>query len=192
MDGSQILDTDVAAIRALVVENGGKAVETCENRAHQYVDEAAKDGGAPCHQSKLGFRQAPGGRLASWRPNVRVVLWSCAALLLLLKPALLLGMLLFFAVIFLGALVIAGPDAFWLRAIMIFRAYKRWFPASARYIRVLGLQSVRRWHKFLSHLPSKWSDSLSFPDLRAIAKADQRHAIVLEDRLRRLREERAF
>ncbi|WP_299780993.1 hypothetical protein [uncultured Roseobacter sp.] len=130
-------------------------------------------------------------RILSYRPNAKTVLATSLVLLLLLQPVLVLGTLLIVAIGLMITFLILGAETFWRRFLSVFNLYARWFPASARSLRIRSELAARKWDRLLERLPGRLEDCLRAPDLRAMARADKRHAEAVADRLSRLHDEGA-
>ena len=197
---AQTVDRDIAAIRAMIAEehnvpDAPVAKPAAPRRRAQTTPPAPKKPAkstavAPPRKSLLApLLKSTGRRLLNYRPRVKSILLTSLVLLLLLQPVLVLGTLLVLAITLMITFLILGAETFWRRFLSAFSLYARWFPATARSLRIRSELAVRKWDRVLERLPGRLEDCLRAPDLRAMARADKRHADAVADRLSRLHDE---
>ncbi|WP_299829167.1 hypothetical protein [uncultured Roseobacter sp.] len=201
---AQTMDRDIAAIRAMIAEESTApdvpaAKPTSPRRraqgkrpAQRQFEKPAAPVPAPARKPLLRpVLQSARRRVLSYRPNAKTVLATSLVLLLVLQPVLVLGTLLIAAIGLMITFLILGAETFWRRFLSVFNLYARWFPASARSLRIRSELAARKWDRLLERLPDRLEDCLRAPDLRAMARADKRHAEAVADRLSRLHDEGA-
>lgn len=193
MTQSQELDQDVAAVRAMIAM--ADAPEASRNAQIQPLTSAETDRtgqpDTPPKPTKTGSRRLSILsrmilRIRSYRPRSRTILGTSSVLLVLLQPVLVVSVLLIALVGLAVTLLIIGTDTFWRGVLAGLDVCAKWFPQAARSLRVRAQVMSRRWDLLLDRLPGSWTDTLRMPDLRALARADQRHDDAVAIRLRRL------
>jgi hypothetical protein len=130
------------------------------------------------------------GKIKTYRPNRRAIVWTSVILLLLLHPVAFVGWTLVAAIFLLAGYLMVGEDAFWRGVISMHGRYARVSPEAARRLRVQARLFARRWDRGLHWLPDRMADSLRAPDVRSLVVADARHEAAMLDRLRRLNTDR--
>ncbi|PTX62599.1 hypothetical protein C8N31_11819 [Sulfitobacter mediterraneus] len=200
---------DPAVIAAAATEAYRKAPEPepeTERRAAQAFPDLAES--APAQPSKKSrFKRAKPARAATkpqragsgrmdalkaqitgYRPTPRHILLASAALLIVFRPWLVVGLVLL-ALMLLGlTFLVLGYDGFWLRAMGAARWYANRNPDRAGELNRKFDTFALKWDAFLDRFPEGTVDGLYLPDLGDIAQRDARHEEVLDRRMQNLRE----
>ncbi|MBW4707321.1 hypothetical protein KX928_05930 [Roseobacter sp. YSTF-M11] len=194
----QDVDRDVAAIRAMIAEeNTAPAAMPRPKRGSVDAEQISRKDLAPAPTAERRKSIAASVvsllivRILRYRPNTKVILGTSFVLMALLQPVFVLGVVLVTLIAVMITYVVLGAETFWRRFLSAFQLYARWFPATARKLRIHGELAARKWDRLLERLPDRLADSLRAPDLRAMARADKRHAEAMVDRLNRLHDETA-
>jgi len=132
--------------------------------------------------------QEPATGLRGYRPKPAYIVLALAALLIFMRPWLVLGLVLLFAFITVGVFLITGYDGFWQGVIRTARWYARRRPSRADAIHARLDRFAVRWDAFLDKFPEGTVDGLYLPDFGAIEAADRRHGEALERRLAGMQE----
>ena len=135
-----------------------------------------------------GIFARAGARLRSFRPSRRQVVLAALALLIFLRPWLVVSLVLVTVFALLGLLLIFGYDGLWRRAMGIMRWYAGRRPARAAEMHRKLDSFAMGWDAVLDRFPEGTVDALYLPDFAELAEADRRHDEALERRLSNLRE----
>lgn len=198
---------DPAVIAAAATEAYRKApASETERRAAQAFPDLAES--APAQPSKKSrFKRAKPARAATkpqrvgsgrmdalkaqitgYRPTPRHILLASAALLIVFRPWLVVGLMVL-ALMLLGLIfLVLGYDGFWLRAMGAARWYANRNPDRAEELNRKFDTFAMKWDAFLDRFPEGTVDGLYLPDLGDMAQRDARHAEVLDRRMQDLRE----
>lgn len=122
-----------------------------------------------------------------YRPSAKHVIIACLALLILLRPWLVVGLLFLSLLIVTGIFLILGYDGFWRRGMGLARWYARRRPhRSAELHRTLD-NFAMKWDAVLDRFPEGSVDGLYLPDFGDLAEAEARHDATLDRRFESLR-----
>ncbi|MEP5729819.1 MAG: hypothetical protein ABJL67_10685 [Sulfitobacter sp.] len=137
---------------------------------------------------KVGLIQRLKAKITGYRPTPRHLILGSLALLVLLRPGLVLAVLFFSIFVMIAIFLILGYDGFWRRAMGL----GRWY-ASRRPNRAVELHRkidafAMKWDAILDRFPEGSVDGLYLPDFGDLATADKRHDEALDRRFANLRE----
>ena len=126
-------------------------------------------------------------RLLSYRPSKAHLIIGAAALLILFRPGLVIGLLFLSLFIMVGIFLVVGYDGFWRGIFAGLRWYadKRPHRAEAMHERLDNF--AVKWDSFLDRFPEGSVDGLYLPDLAALEVAEQKHDEALDRRFDGLR-----
>lgn len=130
-------------------------------------------------------------RLRAYRPSIVHMILAAFVLLVLLRPWLVLGLMVFWILIMIGVLLIAGYDGFWHGVVKASRWYASRRPSRANALHAKLDCFAVRWDAILDRFPEGTVDGLYLPDFTELATADARHDEALERRLAGLQEKGA-
>ena len=180
-----------------VADSGEKPVEKKRRKAKAAkapkapkIPKAPREPGLISRQiSKLTAKADPlKARVVGYRPTRKHILWAVFALIVIMRPWLVIG-LFFLGLMIIGiAFLILGYDGFWLRGMALGRWYARRRPARAVVIHQKLDDFAMRWDAVLDRFPEGSVDGLYLPDFGALAEADARHDAAMERRLAGMRE----
>ncbi len=126
--------------------------------------------------------------LTGYRPAPKHIVLVGIALLVLLRPWLVVGLLFLSLFVFVGIFLILGYDGFWRRAMGLARWYAQRRPSRAAEMHRKLDAFAMRWDSILDRFPEGSVDGLYLPDFGDLATADARHDDALDRRLNNLRE----
>lgn len=130
------------------------------------------------------------GRLRSlflgYRPSFKVAIWLSFALLLFMRPWLVLGLSLMTLVVLIGVFLIVGYDGCWRGAMGVARWYAGRRPNRAAELHRKLDAFAMKWDALLDRFPEGTVDGLYLPDFGNMATADARHDAALDRRLANL------
>lgn len=127
-------------------------------------------------------------RITGYRPTPKHLIIAACALVVLLRPWLVIGILLLTLFVFIGIFLILGYDGFWKKTMGIARWYARRRPSRAVELHRKLDDFAMKWDAFLDRFPEGTVDGLYLPDFGELATADARHDEALDRRLSSLRE----
>lgn len=127
-------------------------------------------------------------RVTGYRPTPKHIIIAACALVVLMRPWLVVGLLLLTLLVFIGVFLILGYDGFWKRAMGLARWYARRRPSRAAELHRKLDDFAMKWDAFLDRFPEGTVDGLYLPDFGELATADARHDEALDRRLSSLRE----
>ncbi|WP_243266585.1 hypothetical protein [Sulfitobacter sp. DSM 110093] len=130
-------------------------------------------------------------KLSKSRPSPWVIILGALALLVVLRPLLMLGLILLTVFVTLGVFLALGYDGFWQRAMALGRWYTGRRPERAARIRARLDAFAMKWDAVLDRFPEGTVDGLYLPDFGEIAAADARHDEALDRRFDSLRNSEA-
>ncbi|WP_339823578.1 hypothetical protein [Sulfitobacter dubius] len=130
-------------------------------------------------------------KLPKWRPSPRVIILAALALLVVLRPLLMLGLIFLTVFITLGVFIALGYDGFWQRAMALGRWYSKRRPERADRMRARLDAFAMKWDAVLDCFPEGTVDGLYLPDFGEMAAADVRHDEALDRRFDKLRNSEA-
>ncbi|KKK78222.1 hypothetical protein LCGC14_2845720 [marine sediment metagenome] len=130
-------------------------------------------------------------KLPDWRPSPGMITLAVLALLVVLRPWLVLGLILLMVFITLGVFLALGYDGFWQRAMALGRWYAGRRPERAARIHARLDAFAMRWDAVLDRFPEGTVDGLYLPDFGEMAAADLRHDEALDRRFDSLRNSEA-
>jgi hypothetical protein len=170
---AQIDPPPVAPRRAAVApEDGSKAKP-------RKAKPAAKSGGLSgrVNSSIFGFR-----------PSLKFAIWTSFALLVFLRPWLVIGLSFIGLIIMIGVFLIVGYDGFWRGAMGMARWYARRRPNRAAEMHRKLDSFAMKWDAVLDRFPEGTVDGLYLPDFGNLATADARHDAALDRRFANMAE----
>ena len=138
--------------------------------------------------AKEGFFARLKSRVTGYRPKPKHLVFAALALLVLLRPWLVVGLVLLTIFLFVCVFLILGYDGFWRRAMGIGRWYARRRPSRAAELHRKLDKFAMKWDAILDRFPEGSVDGLYLPDFGDIATADKRHDEALERRFANMRE----
>lgn len=121
-------------------------------------------------------------RVSGYRPKPKHIVILCAALLVIFRPWLVVGLILLFAFILTAIFLILGYDGFWRRAMGLGRWYARRHPSRSVELHRKLDDFAMKFDAFLDRFPEGTVDGLYLPDLGDLAEADRRHKEALDRR----------
>lgn len=130
-------------------------------------------------------------KLARWRPTSRVILFGALALLIAMRPWLVIGLIFLVVVIVLGVFFALGYDGFWQRIMALGRWYAGRRPERAVQLHARLDAIAMNWDAILDRFPEGTVDGLYLPDFGELAAAGARHDEVLDRRFDSLRNSEA-
>ncbi|WP_298858299.1 hypothetical protein [uncultured Sulfitobacter sp.] len=119
----------------------------------------------------------------AYRPTPAHIAFALIALLVLMRPWLVFGLLFIFVLVLVGVFLIAGYDGFWQGIIKASRWYAKRRPSRAAILHDRMDRFAVRWDAVLDRFPEGTVDGLYLPDFAELATADARHEEALERRL---------
>jgi len=140
---------------------------------------------------KAKSRKRSVSKLPDWRPSPGMITLAVLALLVVLRPWLVLGLILLMVFITLGVFLALGYDGFWQRAMALGRWYAKRRPERAARIHARLDAFAMRWDAVLDRFPEGTVDGLYLPDFGEMAAADARHDEALDRRFDSLRNSEA-
>lgn len=123
------------------------------------------------------------GRIQSYRPTPAHIALGVFALLVLLRPWLVIGLLVLSVIIMVGVFLIVGYDGFWKGVMKLGRWYSARRPERAAVLNARLDRFAMKWDAILDRFPEGSVDGLYLPDFGELAMADTRHAEAMERRL---------
>ena len=142
-------------------------------------------------QRMQGHLDAGKARVLGYRPTRRHIFWGGFALLVLLRPWLVVGLMFLLAFVVVGIFLILGYDGFWRRGMAIGRWYARRNPERSVEMHRKLDQFAVRFDAFLDRFPEGTVDGLYLPDFGDVAEAEARHAEAMERRLASMQQSKA-
>lgn len=139
-------------------------------------------------QPGTGFVGRIKQRVTGYRPTRKHIAYAALALLVLLRPWLVVGIVFLTLFFFIGLFLILGYDGFWKRAMGLAHWYARRRPSRAAELHAKLDAFALKWDTILDRFPEGTVDALYLPDFGDLATADARHDEALERRLATLRE----
>lgn len=127
-------------------------------------------------------------QITGYRPTPRHILLASAALLIVFRPWLVVGLVLLALMLLALTFLVLGYDGFWLRAMGAARWYANRNPDRAGELNRKFDTFALKWDAFLDRFPEGTVDGLYLPDLGDIAQRDARHEEALDRRMQNLRE----
>lgn len=121
--------------------------------------------------------------LAGYRPKPAHIALAVLALLVLMRPWLIVGLLFLFIFVMVGVFLIAGYDGFWHGVMKANRWYARRRPARAALILVRLDRFAMRWDAVLDRFPEGTVDGLYLPDFGDLDAVEKRHNDAMDRRL---------
>lgn len=122
-------------------------------------------------------------QVRGYRPKKKHIALALVALVVLLRPWLVLGLTFIFLLIMIGVFLILGYDGFWQTVMRLSRWYADRRPARAAALHARIDQFAMRWDAVLDRFPEGSVDALYLPDFGELADAERRHDEALERRL---------
>lgn len=150
--------------------------------AHAHVARPA----APYEPSE----EARGGiaKLKAYRPTPKHIALAAIALLVFLRPWLVLGLVFISLFILTGVFLAVGYDGFWRGVMKLSRWYASRRPERAAALHTRLDRFAMRWDAVLDRFPEGSVDALYLPDFGDLATADRRHDEAMDRRLSGLQE----
>ncbi len=127
-------------------------------------------------------------QIKAYRPTRAHLALAAFAVLVLLRPWLVVGILFLTCFIMVGVLLITGYDGFWHGVIRVSQWYIKRRPERAGPVYQKLDRFAVRWDAILDRFPEGSVDGLYLPDFGALATADQRHEEAVERRMAGLSE----
>ena len=128
-------------------------------------------------------------RVLAYRPTARHLALVTLALIVVLRPWVVVSFSLLLAGSLIGTFLFLGADRFWRKLLTVISWVGARHPQVAVDMRMALDRAALRWDAFLDRFPDGWVDGLYMPDFRALAQADELHAAAMTARLERLRDE---
>jgi|GEM_PF-1511096 hypothetical protein len=122
-------------------------------------------------------------RVKAYRPTKAHIGLAMIALFVLMRPWLVLGLLVLFAIIMTGIFLMVGYDGFWQGVMKASHWYARRRPSRAASVHARLDRFAMRWDAVLDRFPEGTVDSFYLPDFSELATADARHDAAVERRL---------
>lgn len=142
--------------------------------------------------------RSDGGRIATikaallgYRPTPRHIVIASAALVILFRPWLVVGVAFLSLFILTGVFLILGYDGFWRRAMGLARWYARRHPSRAVELHRKLDTFAMKWDAILDRFPEGTVDGLYLPDFGDLAEAESKHDAALDRRFSEMREREA-
>lgn len=153
---------------------------------------SAAPAAAPRPKSALGLKiDALKAKVLGYRPTRKHIFWGAFALLVLMRPWLVVGLFFLSLFVLVGVFLILGYDGFWRRAMAIGRWYARRNPERSVELHRKLDRFAMRWDMILDRFPEGSVDGLYMPDFGDLAEADARHEEAMERRLSSLQQTEA-
>lgn len=130
-------------------------------------------------------------RMRGYRPSVSHIALAAAVLLVVMRPWLVIGLIVFSIIVLIGVFLIAGYDGFWHGVVKASRWYAKRRPSRAAILHARLDNFAVRWDAILDRFPEGTVDGLYLPDFAELATADARHDEAVERRLAGLQEKGA-
>lgn len=127
-------------------------------------------------------------RATGYRPTRKHLIIGAAAVLLLLRPWLVVGLVFLLVMTIVCVFLIVGYDGFWQRVVGLGRWYAARNPEKADRLNQKLDRFAMKWDSFLDRFPEGTVDGLYLPDLADLAKAEVRHDEALDRRFAGMRE----
>ncbi|WP_156874841.1 hypothetical protein [Sulfitobacter alexandrii] len=140
---------------------------------------------APASRGRVGRLKAA---VTGYRPTPRHIVIGACALIVVLRPWLVLGLALLGLFVMTGVFLILGYDGFWRRAMGLARWYARRHPSRAVELHRKLDSFAMKWDAILDRFPEGTVDGLYLPDFGDLAEADSRHDAAMDRRLSEMRE----
>ena len=144
---------------------------------------------------KAGRAEGPLGRLKSritgYRPKPKHIVIAGAALVVLFRPWLVVGLVLLGLFLLIGVFLAVGYDGFWKRAMAIGHWYARRHPSRAEELHRKLDDFALKWDAFLDRFPEGSVDGLYLPDFGELATAEARHDAAMKRRLSAMQDNNA-
>ncbi len=105
------------------------------------------------------------------------------ALVVLLRPWLVLGLFVLSLLVLIGVILTVGYDGFWQGVMKASRWYGKRRPHRAEALYAKLDRFAMRWDAFLDRFPEGTVDGLYLPDLEQLATAERRHDEAVARRL---------
>ncbi len=145
------------------------------------IEPPRKQRAAPRDTEQAG--QGLVGRIKGFRPKPAHIALVALAVIVVLRPWLVFGLLFLLVIILTGAFMIAGYDGFWQGAMKSGRWYARRRPARAAILHARLDRFAMRWDAVLDRFPEGTVDGLYLPDFGEMASAEGRHSEAMDRRL---------
>ena len=153
---------------------------------------AAPRQAAAAPTSALGLKlEAAKAKVLGYRPTRKHIFWGAFALLVLLRPWLVVGVLFLSIFVLIGVFLILGYDGFWQKSMSLGRWYARRNPDRSLELHRKLDQFAVRWDMILDRFPEGSVDGLYLPDFGDLAEAEARHEEAMERRLSTLQQTEA-
>lgn len=130
-------------------------------------------------------------RIRAYRPPISHMVMAAFVLLVVLRPWLVFGLMVFFIIVMIGVFLIAGYDGFWHGVVKVSGWYAKRRPSRAVVLHDRLDRFAVRWDAILDRFPEGTVDGLYLPDFAELATADVRHDEIVERRLARMLEKGA-
>ncbi|MEH6647263.1 hypothetical protein [Sulfitobacter sp.] len=130
-------------------------------------------------------------KVKAYRPKPAHIALGALALVVLMRPWLVLGLVVLSLLILVGVFLIAGYDGFWQGVMKLGRWYANRRPERAAVLHARLDRFAVRWDAILDRFPEGSVDALYLPDFGDLATAEDRHAEAMERRLSGLHEKGA-
>lgn len=127
-------------------------------------------------------------KIKAYRPKPAHIVLGALALVVIMRPWLVIGLVVLSLLILVGVFLIAGYDGFWQGVMKIGRWYADRRPARAAVLHARLDRFAVRWDAILDRFPEGSVDGLYLPDFGDLATAEDRHAEAMERRLSGLHE----
>ena len=174
-------DKDVRAVRNLMSQNeaGVPKPPDAQNRFVPLEEPIVQENTTPL----VGYVPPV---IRNYNPETVAILRTSLAVLLMLRPFTVFGLLFLAIFVLLLVYLFAGPYRFW-RGVISFHGFiARYKPSTARVIKLRAYVVAKRWDELLLWAPQGLADFLRSPDLREMVRADKRHHQAYNERLDRL------
>ena len=137
---------------------------------------------------KGGFLGRVKSAIVGFRPSLKFAIWASFALLVFLRPWLVIGLTFMGLIIMIGVFLIVGYDGFWRGAMGMARWYARRRPNRAAALHRKLDRFAMKWDAVLDRFPEGTVDGLYLPDFGNLATADARHDAALDRRFANMAE----
>lgn len=122
-------------------------------------------------------------RIRAYRPTIGHIVLAALALLVFMRPWLVIGLVIFSIIVLVGVFLIAGYDGFWHGVVKASRWYAKRRPSRAAALHDRLDRFAVRWDAVLDRFPEGSVDGLYLPDFAELATAEARHDEIVERRL---------
>jgi|GEM_PF-1755235 len=159
------------------------------HQPHDHAETAVHS--APKAAARMDLKAQVASRLSGYRPKPKHIGLIAFALLVVMRPWLVLGLFILCLIVMIGVFLILGYDGFWARVMSAARWYAKRRPerAMALHRKLDGM--AMKWDAVLDRFPEGTVDGLYLPDFGGLAVAAKRQEEALDRRYSNIAEREA-